>query len=99
MIHYTCDGCGRSLKDERYVAKIEVAAAFDPDEVTPEDLDGDHLEQIAASIAEMETTGDFELEETGPQSLQFDLCSNCCRRFLAAPLGPAPRRQPRYSQN
>lgn len=99
MIHYSCDLCGREIREERYTAKIEVAAAFDPDELTEEDLDTDHLDQIAESLAEMETTGDFDLEETGPRNFEFDLCPNCCRRFLKAPLGPARPTRLNYSQN
>ena len=99
MIHYTCDLCGRSIRDERYTAKIEIEAAFDPDELTDEHLDSDHLEKIAESIAEMESTGEFELEETGPKRMQFDLCPSCCRRFAANPLGTNSPVRMTYSQN
>lgn len=99
MIHYTCDLCGRSIQDERYVAKIEVSAAFDPDELTEDDLVEDHLQQIADTIEEMETTGEFELEETGPKLFQYDLCHSCCRRYLKSPLQPAPALRLNYSDN
>ena len=33
MLHFSCDLCGRPLSDRRYVVKLEVFAAFDPDEV------------------------------------------------------------------
>jgi hypothetical protein len=99
MIHYTCDLCGRAIREERYVAKIEVAAAFDPEELTESDLDVDHLEQIAETIAETENTGDFDLEETGPKAFQFDLCTSCCRRFMQSPLGPVRASRVNYSKN
>ncbi|SFH83436.1 hypothetical protein [Planctomicrobium piriforme] len=100
MIHYSCDLCGRSIRDQRYTAKIEVAAAFDPEELTEEDLEVDHLEQIAETLADMESTADFELEETGPKNFQFDMCPTCARKYLKAPLG-APRTTARanFSQN
>ena len=72
---------------------------FDPEELTEEDLNPDHLEQIAEAIAEMETTGDFELEETGPKTFQFDLCPNCCHNFLKSPLGPQKSQRLNYSKN
>lgn len=100
MIHYTCDLCGRSIQDERYTAKIEVSAAFDPDEITEEHLDGDHLQQIAEAIEEMDSTDEFDLEETGPKQFQYDLCQHCCRRFIKAPLRPpAPALRLNYSEN
>ena len=99
MIHYSCDLCGRSIREERFVAKIEIAAAYDPEELTEDDLDVDHLEQIADTIAQMETTGDFELEESGPKTFQFDLCPSCCRRYLQSPLGPMRTARMNYSKN
>lgn len=99
MIHYTCDLCGRSIREERYTAKIEVSAAFDPEELSEEDLDADHLEQIADAIAQMESTGDFELEDTGPKTFAYDLCPSCCRRFLQSPLGPIRTARVDYSKN
>ncbi len=99
MVHYTCDLCGRSIREERFVAKIEVAAAFDPEELTDEDLSVDHLEHIAETIAELENTGDFALDETGPKTFQFDLCPGCCRRFLQSPLGPVRAARVNYSKN
>ena len=31
MRHYSCDLCGDSIRDEHFVGKVEVFAAFDPD--------------------------------------------------------------------
>jgi len=100
MIHYSCDLCGRSISEQRYVAKIEVAPMFDPEELTESDLDVDHLEQIAETLAAMESTADFHIEETGPKQMQFDLCPSCMRRYLKAPLGQKwTSTRPNYSQN
>lgn len=99
MIHYTCDLCGRSIREERFIARIEVAAAFDPDQLTEEDLEADHLEQIADAIAQMDSTGDFDLDDQGPRTMQFDLCPSCCQRYLQAPLGPGRATRMNYSKN
>jgi hypothetical protein len=99
MLHFTCDLCGRSIDQERYITRIEVAPAFDPDQVTEEDLDADHLEEIAESLAELESTGDFELEDFGPKKFRFDLCPHCWKRYLKDPLGRDSLRRLNFSQN
>lgn len=99
MIHYTCDLCGKSLGKERYEASIEISPVHDPDELTEDDLDVDHLQQIVDEISKMESTGDFELEETGPKRFKFDFCSGCARRFAKAPLQSKVSRGITYSEN
>jgi hypothetical protein len=99
MMQYSCDLCGRVMQRERYEAKVEITAAFDPDEITEGDLDEDHLQSIAASIEELEHTGEFEIEETGPRKLRFDLCFHCMRRFVRDPLGRESARRLNFSQN
>lgn len=100
MVQFTCDLCGRVIARERYEAKLEVAAAFDPDEITAEDLDTDHLQAIAESLDELDGTGQFEVEQTGPQRLRFDLCGPCLQRYLKDPLGRESfRRFKLFSQN
>ena len=87
MMQFTCDLCGRVIQRERYEAKFEVTAAYDPDEITPEDLDQDHLQALASSLDQLEDTGQFEVEQTGPQKFRFDLCPHCVGRFIKDPLG------------
>ncbi len=100
MLQFTCDLCGRVISHERFEAKIEVAAAFDPDEITPEDLDSDHLQAVAQSLEALEDTGQFEIEETGPKQYRFDLCNQCVHRYLKDPLGRESfRRFKLFSQN
>lgn len=100
MIHYSCDLCGRSMGQEHFVAKIKVAPAFDPEQLTEEELDVDHLEQIADAITAMETTGDFQPDECLERDFQFELCPTCYSKFIKAPLGPArPAVRLNYSQN
>lgn len=99
MIHYTCDLCGKQLGKERFEAKIEVAPAYDPDEICEDDLNNDHLQQIADEIAEMESTGDFELPETGSKVMQLDFCSSCAARFIKSPLNASPPSRVGFSSN
>ncbi|TWT55322.1 hypothetical protein KOR42_29500 [Thalassoglobus neptunius] len=99
MIHYSCDLCGKSLGKERYEANIEITPVHDPDELTEDDLDTDHLQQIGEEISQMGSTKDFELEETGPKRMKFDFCTACAHRFAKTPLHPKMSRAVRYSEN
>ena len=74
MLHFTCDCCGRSIQHERYTARIEVGPAFDPDEVSPEDLD--KLMDDAERGANARLSVDLAKQEiTGPDggSIKFDI--------------------------
>lgn len=99
MIHYTCDLCGCSLGKERFEAKIEVAPVFDEEELTAEDLNDDHLQKIANELSELETTGEFELEETGAKSFQLDFCEQCAKRFVQSPITPTAQPRVTFSKN
>ncbi len=99
MIHYSCDLCGGSLGKERYEANIEIAPKFDPDELIEDDLDADHLQQIADEISLMDSTDEFKLEETGSKTLKLDFCTSCARRFLKSPLNLAPASRVTFSKN
>ena len=99
MLHYTCDSCGRDVTKERYVVRVEIAPAFDPDQIEEADLDTDNLQQIADTIEAMETTGDFVYEDCGLKSMRYDLCPHCRDRFAADPLGQDSLRQLNFSQN
>ena len=87
MLHVSCDVCGTDLSggsNGRYVVKMEVYAAFDPAELTEDDLDADHLEEISQIIAE---EGPESEPAPAAKKLRYDLCRNCHRKFLADPLG------------
>ena len=56
MIHFTCDLCGKTLladEDTRYVVKIEVYAAYDPMEITGDDLREDRSDEMQGLLEEM----------------------------------------------
>ena len=58
MIHFTCDMCGKTLladEDTRYVVKIEVYAAYDPMEITSQDLSKDQeYQELLDDLAKLD---------------------------------------------
>ena len=99
MLHFSCDLCGQQLGEQRFVVKMEVYPAFDPEEIDESDLDCDHLQEVSDIIAEMEATGNFELEDCGSKYLRFDLCPGCKQEFLKDPLGRDALRRMNFSEN
>lgn len=99
MLHFTCDVCGQRLGDSRYVVKLEVYPAFDPEEVTDAQLDADSLQEVADLLEEQEATGALELEDCGTKSFRFDLCPHCRSRFVKDPLGRDALRRLNFSKN
>ena len=100
MRHFTCDLCRRPLSgNERYVANIEVVADFDADELTEDDLETDHLQQVAALIEHIEETGEEPEDDVAPRQFSFDLCHTCRQRFVRDPLGRDLPRRLDFSKN
>ena len=102
MLHFSCDLCGKELlveEDLRYVAKIEVYAAYDPLEITEEDLEEDHMEEISELIKQMDSMDDQEIEDQVYKSFRFDLCPECHKKFLKDPLGREASRSIDFSKN
>ncbi len=86
----TCDRCGKALlADEtvRYVVEMKVYAAYDPLELTAEDLAKDHRAEIERLARLIETRDPEELEDEVARVLKLDLCPPCQKRFLKDPLG------------
>ena len=89
MAGFCCDMCGKPLlvdEDVRYVAKIEVFAAYDPMELTDDDLEQDHMQEIRALAERMRKFDPAKLEEQVYKSFVFDLCPACQKRYLKNPL-------------
>jgi hypothetical protein len=90
MDRLTCDRCGGGLLLDapvRYEVRIEVKSAYDPLELTEEDL--------AKAAAELKRTVEFLRHYSADQAqdevyreFRFDLCATCQKAFLKAPLGP-----------
>jgi hypothetical protein len=99
MLHFTCDLCGCPLNEQRYVVKLEVFPAFDPDALTEQDVDSDHLSDLADELQDVEISGEFEPADTGAKYYRFDLCQRCRDKYIQEPLPREPVRRPKFSQN
>ncbi len=87
-----CDSCGEPLLVEgnvRYVAKIEVYAAYDPLEITEQDFEEATEENMAHLIDQMRESSEKELQDQVYQSFHFDLCPRCRSLYVRDPLAPA----------
>jgi hypothetical protein len=98
MLHFSCDLCGQPLDDRRFIVRMEVFPAFDPHDITEEDLDADHLQEVADELREMEVTGGV-VEDLSPKSFRFDLCPRCHARYTKDPLGREALRRLNFSEN
>ena len=89
MAGFCCDLCGKPLlvdSNVRYVVKIEVFAAYDPMELTIEDLKRDRLKEIRELVRRMSEMDPRELEDQVYKSFTFDLCPECQKKYLKDPL-------------
>jgi hypothetical protein len=87
----SCDRCGKSLlveEDIRYLARVEIAAAYDPPELVRADLDRDFDAEIRRLVRAMEGGDGKAMEERVAVVRRFDLCPPC-RDALLALLPPA----------
>jgi hypothetical protein len=94
MDRLTCDRCGRGLLLDapvRYEVRIEVKSAYDPMELTQEDLDKAEQE-LKKLIERLKDYSEREAQDEVYRCFRFDLCATCQKAFLAAPLGPPPPR-------
>ncbi len=81
----TCDLCGKSLLVEenvRYVAELLVYAAYDPMELTSEDLRRDIAAEIEKTLEVLKKRDAKELEEEVVAARRLDLCPVCRKRLL-----------------
>lgn len=84
-----CDACGATLlidADVRYVLEIEGYAAWDPLEVTSEDLRSDHGAEIERLVEELRDVDPEEAQDEVHRRFRYDLCPACWRRLLRDPL-------------
>ena len=99
MRHYSCDLCGASIHDEHFVVKVEVFAAFAPDELRETDFDADQLALVTDEVAAIESGQVEAPRESGSQRMRFDLCEGCRGRFIDDPLGRDALGRVNYSEN
>ena len=89
MNHETCDLCGQALlakSEVRYEVRIEVKAAYDPLEVTEDDLAQDLRAEIARIIRQLEGISEEEAQNEVYRQFEFDLCAACQKRYVKEPL-------------
>jgi hypothetical protein len=89
-----CDRCGHTIEEGalRYVAKIEVFAAYDPLQISFEDLRRDHTGEFNALLRQCDGLTEEELMRDVHVAFRFDLCRACQTVFVANPLPPADAR-------
>jgi hypothetical protein len=68
------------------VAKVQVFAAYDPLQITFEDLLRDHRQDIARLIEQCEGLTEEQLMREVYKDFQFDLCRECHRAYVTAPV-------------
>ena len=83
-----CDRCGQLIEERslRYIAKIQVYAAYDPLSIDFEDMTRDHTEEIREILKSCEDLSEEELMHDVYVEFQFDLCRACQRSYLKDPL-------------
>jgi hypothetical protein len=102
MQHFTCDVCGKPMTpgdDRRYVVKMEVFAAHDPAELTDDDLDTDHMEEVSQMLTEAEDTADIAALAPAFKQFRYDLCPDCHSKFLRDPLNKEAAQKFHFSEN
>ena len=89
MDHLTCDRCGNGLLLDapvRYEVRIEVKSAYDPLELTTEDL-ANAAAGLKNAIESAKNLSAEEAQDEVYREFRFDLCRTCQKAFLKAPLG------------
>jgi hypothetical protein len=88
-----CDRCGQLIEDGalRYIAKIQVYAAYDPLNIDFEDVTRDHTDEIKEILKRCDGLSEEELMQDVYVDFQFDLCRPCQRFYIKDPLPAAER--------
>ncbi len=90
MIDLTCDRCGKTLllgEDVRYIVNIQVFAAYDPMELTADDLARDHRAELEALVEKLKRMDPEEAQDSVYRDFTFQLCPACRKAYLKDPLG------------
>lgn len=89
MDHLSCDRCGGGLLLDapvRYEVRIEVTSAYDPLELTREDL-AKARDELKALVEALRDYSAEKAQDEVHREFRFDLCATCQKAFLANPLG------------
>jgi hypothetical protein len=68
------------------VVKIAAYAGFDQNQLTPDDLDDDHMEAVSELLQRQEHLSPDVLDAQGFKGFRYDLCAECHARFVKDPL-------------
>ena len=84
-----CAKCGRTLKKSqpRYITKIVSYAAYDPLEISFDDLRLNIDRELARILASLKRKRAKNLTEDIIKTFQFDLCPACRKKYIKDPLG------------
>ncbi len=102
MIHFSCDGCGRSIDQRhemRYSVRIESYAACDPIDDGVDDADRDSMLEIQEILSRLDDIDDEQIGDDVYRQVRYDLCPECARKFAASPLGGLRTKQFEFSTN
>ena len=89
MIKLDCDLCVKTLladEDVRYVVKIDVFAAYDPVELTDEDLKKDLKAELRRLVKAMEHMDPEKAQDSVYRHFEFHLCPACQKEYIKDPL-------------
>jgi len=91
MYRLTCDRCGNGLLLDapvRYEVRIEVKSAYDPLELTDDDL-AKAAEDLKQAVEAVQNLSAEDAMDEVYREFRFDLCRTCQKQFIRAPLGPS----------
>ncbi len=87
MIQYICDRCKREIDpdhDLRYVVQIEIEAATDAANHSP---DKDHLDSLDEILENSDLFSEDPMQGATHIARRYDLCCSCYRQYCKNPLG------------
>ena len=90
MIHYSCDRCGCTIRDDqaiRYVVRMEMEATLNVEFDGAMDDDQDCLLEMDQMLEKLEQEALDEEDSMVHQRKTFDLCPSCFRKFARNPVG------------
>jgi hypothetical protein len=89
MDRLTCDRCDRGLLLDapvRYEVRLEVKSAYDPLELSEDDL-VDAQAEMSALLEKLKGYSAEQAQDEVYRAFRFDLCATCQKDFLRDPLG------------
>jgi hypothetical protein len=87
-----CAVCGRKLVKGklRYITRIVSYAAYDPLEISYDDLRLDLEQALKKALAQVKGKKTRSLQDDIIKTFHYDLCPRCRRRYVKDPLGGIP---------